>query len=78
MKGFGALLLSSAPLWSVMSGAAAILQFPADYYGGCGSRSKSLTVTVGSQERGISPHVYNDESDVDRFIEAFHRLMPSR
>jgi selenocysteine lyase/cysteine desulfurase len=26
----------------------------------------------------ISPHVYNDESDVDRFIEAFHRLMPSR
>jgi selenocysteine lyase/cysteine desulfurase len=24
----------------------------------------------------ISPHVYNDESDVDRFIEAFHRLMP--
>jgi selenocysteine lyase/cysteine desulfurase len=26
----------------------------------------------------ISPHVYNNESDVDRFIEAFHRLMPSR
>ena len=26
----------------------------------------------------ISPHVYNDESDVDRFIEAFHKLMPSR
>jgi selenocysteine lyase/cysteine desulfurase len=26
----------------------------------------------------ISPHVYNDESDIDRFIEAFHRLMPSR
>jgi selenocysteine lyase/cysteine desulfurase len=25
----------------------------------------------------ISPHVYNDEHDVDRFIEAFHRLMPS-
>jgi selenocysteine lyase/cysteine desulfurase len=25
----------------------------------------------------ISPHVYNDEIDVDRFIEAFHRLMPS-
>ena len=24
----------------------------------------------------ISPHVYNDESDVDRFIAAFHRLMP--
>ena len=24
----------------------------------------------------ISPHVYNDESDVDRFIEVFHRLMP--
>ena len=23
----------------------------------------------------ISPHVYNDERDVDRFIEAFHRLM---
>jgi selenocysteine lyase/cysteine desulfurase len=23
----------------------------------------------------ISPHVYNDEQDVDRFIEAFHRLM---
>jgi selenocysteine lyase/cysteine desulfurase len=26
----------------------------------------------------ISPHVYNDEHDVDRFIEAFHGLMPSR
>jgi selenocysteine lyase/cysteine desulfurase len=26
----------------------------------------------------ISPHVYNDEHDVDRFIEAFHRLMPWR
>jgi selenocysteine lyase/cysteine desulfurase len=25
----------------------------------------------------ISPHVYNDESDIDRFIEAFRRLMPS-
>jgi selenocysteine lyase/cysteine desulfurase len=23
----------------------------------------------------ISPHVYNDETDVDRFIEVFHRLM---
>jgi selenocysteine lyase/cysteine desulfurase len=23
----------------------------------------------------ISPHVYNDEADVDRFLEAFHRLM---
>jgi selenocysteine lyase/cysteine desulfurase len=26
----------------------------------------------------ISPHVYNDECDVDRFIEEFHRQMPSR
>jgi selenocysteine lyase/cysteine desulfurase len=26
----------------------------------------------------ISPHVYNDESDIDRFVEAFHRLMLSR
>ena len=26
----------------------------------------------------ISPHVYNDERDVDRFVEVFHRLMPSR
>jgi selenocysteine lyase/cysteine desulfurase len=25
----------------------------------------------------ISPHIYNDESNIDRFIEAFHRLMPS-
>ena len=25
----------------------------------------------------ISPHVYNDESDIERFIEAFHRLVPS-
>jgi selenocysteine lyase/cysteine desulfurase len=24
----------------------------------------------------VSPHVYNDESDIDRFIEAFRRLMP--
>ncbi|HUD87298.1 MAG TPA: aminotransferase class V-fold PLP-dependent enzyme [Xanthobacteraceae bacterium] len=24
----------------------------------------------------ISPHVYNDEDDVDRFVTAFHRLMP--
>ena len=24
----------------------------------------------------ISPHVYNDEGDVDRFIAAFQRLMP--
>jgi selenocysteine lyase/cysteine desulfurase len=23
----------------------------------------------------ISPHVYNDEGDVDRFIAAFHRLV---
>jgi selenocysteine lyase/cysteine desulfurase len=23
----------------------------------------------------ISPHVYNDEADVDRFLEAFHRLL---
>ena len=23
----------------------------------------------------ISPHVYNDETDVDRFIEAFRRLL---
>jgi selenocysteine lyase/cysteine desulfurase len=26
----------------------------------------------------ISPHVYNDESDIDRFVEVFHRLMLSR
>jgi selenocysteine lyase/cysteine desulfurase len=26
----------------------------------------------------ISAHVYNDEDDIDRFIEAFHRLMPAR
>jgi selenocysteine lyase/cysteine desulfurase len=26
----------------------------------------------------ISPHVYNDEGDIDRFVEAFHRLMPQR
>jgi selenocysteine lyase/cysteine desulfurase len=25
----------------------------------------------------ISPHVYNDEHDIDRFIEAFDRLMPA-
>jgi selenocysteine lyase/cysteine desulfurase len=25
----------------------------------------------------ISPHVYNDENDIDRFIEVFHRLMPA-
>jgi selenocysteine lyase/cysteine desulfurase len=25
----------------------------------------------------ISPHVYNDESDIDRFVTAFHRLMPA-
>jgi selenocysteine lyase/cysteine desulfurase len=25
----------------------------------------------------ISPHIYNDESNIDRFIEAFHGLMPS-
>jgi selenocysteine lyase/cysteine desulfurase len=25
----------------------------------------------------ISPHVYNDEADIDRFIEAFQRLMPA-
>jgi selenocysteine lyase/cysteine desulfurase len=25
----------------------------------------------------ISPHVYNDERDVDRFVEAFHRLATS-
>jgi selenocysteine lyase/cysteine desulfurase len=26
----------------------------------------------------ISPHVYNDERDIDRFAEAFHRLMTPR
>jgi selenocysteine lyase/cysteine desulfurase len=26
----------------------------------------------------ISPHVYNDESDIDRFVTAFHRLIPAR
>jgi selenocysteine lyase/cysteine desulfurase len=25
----------------------------------------------------VSPHVYNEEADIDRFIEAFGRLMPS-
>jgi selenocysteine lyase/cysteine desulfurase len=25
----------------------------------------------------VSPHVYNDESDVDRFVEALHRFMPN-
>jgi len=25
----------------------------------------------------VSPHVYNDESDIDRFVGAFHRLMPA-
>jgi selenocysteine lyase/cysteine desulfurase len=25
----------------------------------------------------ISPHVYNDEGDVDRFLETLHKLMPS-
>ena len=25
----------------------------------------------------ISPHVYNDEADIDRFVAAFHRLMPT-
>jgi selenocysteine lyase/cysteine desulfurase len=25
----------------------------------------------------ISPHVYNDETDIDRFLEAFHRLLSS-
>jgi selenocysteine lyase/cysteine desulfurase len=25
----------------------------------------------------ISPHVYNDENDIDRFVEVFHRLMPA-
>jgi selenocysteine lyase/cysteine desulfurase len=24
----------------------------------------------------ISPHVYNDEDDVDRFVATFRRLMP--
>ena len=24
----------------------------------------------------ISPHVYNDEADVDRFVEVFRRLIP--
>ena len=26
----------------------------------------------------ISPHVYNDEKDIDRFVEAFHRLTTPR
>ena len=26
----------------------------------------------------ISPHVYNDEADIDRFLETFRRLMPER
>jgi selenocysteine lyase/cysteine desulfurase len=25
----------------------------------------------------VSPHVYNDESDIDRFVETFWRLMPA-
>ena len=25
----------------------------------------------------ISPHVYNDEDDVDRFVEVFRKVMPA-
>jgi selenocysteine lyase/cysteine desulfurase len=26
----------------------------------------------------ISPHVYNDEEDVDRFVAVFRKLLPAR
>jgi selenocysteine lyase/cysteine desulfurase len=39
--------------------------------------AKNIHVALRLGRLRISPHVYNDDSDVDRFIEAFRRLMPS-
>lgn len=37
--------------------------------------AQSVHVAVRLGRMRISPHVYNDEADIDRFVEAFHRLM---
>ena len=38
--------------------------------------AESVHVATRLGRMRISPHVYNDESDVDRFLATFHRLMP--
>jgi len=40
-----------------------------------GLAAQSIFVARRIGRMRISPHVYNDEADIDRFIEAFHRLL---
>lgn len=52
------------------------LQFPAGMPDDLIQRlaTKRVFVTPRLGRMRISPHVYNDEADVDRFIEVFRRL----
>ena len=36
--------------------------------------AENIYVRLGRMR--ISPHVYNDTGDIDRFVDAFHRLTP--
>ena len=40
--------------------------------------AENIYVALRLGRMRISPHVYNDAGDIDRFIDAFHRLMPSQ
>ena len=69
--GFGAIATTSGGVaWS--------LGFPDGMPKGLVERLAAENIHVAPRigRMRISPHVYNDERDVDRFVEVFHRLMP--
>jgi selenocysteine lyase/cysteine desulfurase len=49
---------------------------PSDLIGRLAAENVHVAPRLGRLR--ISPHVYNDEADVDRFVEVFHRLVRSR
>jgi selenocysteine lyase/cysteine desulfurase len=49
---------------------------PSDLIGRLAAENVHVAPRLGRLR--ISPHVYNDEADVDRFVKVFHRLLRSR